>query len=405
MNRSDATSAAADQTILVRISGPDRQGLTAGLMDVLGLADVEIQDIEQILIRGRLALSLVITVPPGKDLLKELLLFAWEADVDIEFDVVSEASARRPQGLIVTILGTTVHPSEFGAIASVISAHGGNIDRIVRLAKYPVMAYEFMVSGDDVEPIRDGLLTVARDLVCDLAVHREGLGRRATRLVVLDVDSTLVSDEVIELIADEAGCRAEVSAITERAMRGELDFAESLRERVALLAGLDAARLDNVRERVTLTPGARTFIRTLRRLGYRTAIVSGGFTAVTDGLVAELGIDHAHANVLEIVDGTLTGRVAGEIVDRAGKAAFVRRVAAAEGIPLDQVVAVGDGANDLDMLSTAGLGIAFNAKPIVADQADTSVSVPFLDAILFVLGVRRDEIEAADAAEGFTSAE
>lgn len=385
------------ETILVRISGPDRPGITAGLMDVLGVADAHIQDVEQIIIRGRLSLSLVITVPKGKDLLKELLLFGWEHDVDVDFDVVEESSSRRHQGLIVTLIAGDVHPSEFGAVASVISAHGGNIDRIVRLAKYPVMAYELVVSGNDVEPIRDALLTVAKELVCDLAVHREGLGRRAARLVVLDVDSTLIVDEVIELIADEVGCLDAVAAITDRAMRGELDFAESLTERVALLAGLDASRLEAVRERITLTPGARTFIRTLQRLGYRTAIVSGGFTMVTDRLAAELGIDHARANELEIVDGKLTGRVVGDIVDRAAKADFVRAVAAAEGIPLDQVIAVGDGANDLDMLSTAGLGIAFNAKPIVVDQADTSVSVPYLDAILFVLGISREEIEAADA--------
>ncbi len=388
------------ETILVRISGPDQPGITAGLMDVLGIADAQIQDIEQILIRGRLSLSLVITIPEGKDLLKELLLFGWEYAVDVDFDVVEESSARRHQGLIVTLIAPHVHPNEFGAVASVISAHHGNIDRIVRLAKYPVMAYELVVSGTDLEPIRAALLTVAKDLVCDLAVHREGLGRRAARLVVLDVDSTLIADEVIELIAEEVGCLDEVAAITERAMRGEIDFADSLRERVALLAGLDATRLEAVRDRVMLTPGARTFIRTLKRLGYRTAIVSGGFTAITDVLAADLGIDHAHANELEIIDGVLTGRVVGDIVDRAAKADFVRHIAALEGIPLDQVVAVGDGANDLDMLSTAGLGIAFNAKPIVAERADTSVNVPYLDAVLFVLGISRDEIEAADEAEG-----
>ncbi len=379
-------------------------------MDVLAVADAELQDVEQILIRGQLALSLVVTIPAGKDLLKELLLFGWEHRVEVGFDVVTESSHRPARGLIVTLIAPLVHPAEFGAVASVISANGGNIDRIVRLAKYPVMAYELVVSaavandetaGTDrhdqaIEAIRDGLLTVAKDLVCDLAVHREGLGRRAARLVVLDVDSTLISDEVIELIADEVGCRDDVAAITERAMLGEIDFAESLHERVALLAGLEASRLDAVRGRIRLTPGARTFIRTLKRLGYRTAIVSGGFTVVTDVLAAELGIDHSHANVLEIVDGRLTGRVLGDVVDRAAKADFVRELAAAEGIPLDQVVAVGDGANDLDMLSAAGLGIAFNAKPIVADSADTSVNVPFLDAILFVLGISREEIEAAD---------
>ncbi len=391
------------ESILLRISGPDQAGITAGLMDVLGTADAHIQDVEQIIIRGRLSLSLVITVSEDKGLLKELLLFGWEHGVDVDFDVVEEKSTRRHQGLIVTLIAPDVSPNEFGAVASVISANNGNIDRIVRLARYPVMAYELVVSGPDLETIRTALLTVAKDLVCDIAVHREGIGRRAARLVVLDVDSTLIADEVIELIADEVGCLDQVAAITERAMCGELDFAASLRERVALLAGLDADRLDAVRKRVRLTPGARTFIRTLKRLGYRTAIVSGGFTVITDYLANDLGIDHAHANQLEIVDGVLTGRVIGTIVDRAAKADFVRSLAASEGIPLDQVVAIGDGANDLDMLSTAGLGIAFNAKPIVAERADTSVNVPFLDAVLFILGVSRDEIEAADEAEGVSS--
>lgn len=388
------------QTVLVRISGPDRRGITAGLMDILSLAGAELQDVEQVIIRGRLSLSLVITVPSGKDLLKELLLFAWEQQVEIDFDVVEESSSRRRPGLSVTLLAPHVDPTEFGAVASIIAANGGNIDRIVRLAKYPVMAYELAVSGGDVEAIRTALLSVARELICDMAVHREGLGRRATRLVILDVDSTLIVDEVIELIAEEMGCLDEVADITNRAMRGELDFTESLNERVALLKGLDAARLEAVRDRVRLTPGARTFIRTLKRMGYCTAIVSGGFSVVTDRLAEELGLDYAKANELEVVDGVLTGRVTGEVVDRAAKAAFMAAIAAEEGIPLDQVVAVGDGANDLDMLNSAGLGIAFNAKPVVRDQTQTAVSVPYLDAILFVLGVSREEIEDADVAEG-----
>lgn len=387
-------------SILVQISGPDRPGVAAGLMDALSLSGAELQDVEQITIRGRLSLSLVITVPSGKDLLRDLLLFGWEHGVTIDFDVVEESSHIRKPGLIVTLIAPKVHPTEFGAVASVIAAHDGNIDRIVRLAKYPVMAYELVCSGPNLEGIRTSLLSLAKDLICDVAVHREGLGRRATRLVVLDVDSTLISDEVIELIADQAGCVNQVAEITDRAMRGDIDFAESLHERVALLKGLDASCLDEVRDRVRLTPGARTFIRTLRRMGYRTAIVSGGFTFVTEHLAAELGIDHSMANELEVIDGKLTGRVVGDIVDRVGKANFVREIAAKEGIPLDQVVAVGDGANDLDMLSTAGLGIAFNAKPIVRNQADTAVNVPYLDAVLFILGVRREEIEAADVAAG-----
>lgn len=387
------------QTVLVELSGPDRPGITAGLMLLLASADAGVQDVEQIIIRGRLSLSLVVEVPMGKDLIKELLHFGWEQGVDVDFSIVdSVPSARRP-GLVVTLVGTTVSPADFAAVAATIAAHGANIDRIVRLARYPVMAYELAVSGDPLEALRNDLLAVADSLPADLAVHREGLGRRAARLVVLDVDSTLIQDEVIELVARHAGTEDEVRAVTERAMAGELDFTESLHARVATLAGLDASVLDDVHEQVRFTPGARTFIRTLHRLGFHTAIVSGGFTAITDKLAAELGIGHAYANTLEVVDGKLTGKVIGDVVDRAGKAAILRRIAEEHGVALDQVVAVGDGANDLDMLNAAGLGVAFNAKPVVQEAADTALNVPYLDAILFVLGVRREEIEAAEAVE------
>jgi phosphoserine phosphatase len=216
----------------------------------------------------------------------------------------------------------------------------------------------------------------------------------------MDVDSTLIQDEVIELIARHAGCEAQVRAITERAMRGEMDFAESLHARVALLAGVDVGALDEVRREVRLTPGARTLVRTLKRLGFRVAVVSGGFSAVVDPLAAELGIDHARSNVLEVRDGRLTGRVVGAVIDRAAKAAALVEFAALEGVPLDRTVAIGDGANDLDMLAVAGLGIAFNAKPLVRARADTGINVPFLDPVLYLLGITREEIEQADAESG-----
>jgi phosphoserine phosphatase len=247
--------------------------------------------------------------------------------------------------------------------------------------------------------MRAALLEASQVCGIDIAVQREGLLRRAARLVVMDVDSTLIQDEVIDLLAAHAGCESEVVAITERAMRGELDFEQSLRERVRLLAGLPVSVFDTVRTQVRLTPGARTFVRTLRRLGFRTAIVSGGFTPVTDHLQRELGLDYAFANELEVVDGVITGELIGQVVDRAGKAAIVRHVAAAEGVSLDQVVAIGDGANDLDMLAIAGLGVAFNAKPAVRAAAPTAVNVPYLDAILFLLGVRREDVEIADDAD------
>lgn len=383
------------ETILVRINGPDGPGITAGLMELLATAGAGVQDVEQIIIRGRLSLSLVIEVPSGRDLIKELLHYGWEQKIDIDFEIIDDPPSSRSPGLVVTVVGHDVPPHDFAAVAATIAKHGGNIDRIVRLARYPVMAYELVVSGEARDVIKENLLAVADTLPSDIAVHREGLGRRAARLVVLDVDSTLIQDEVIELVGREIGCEAEVAEITSRAMRGEIDFTESLHERVALFAGAEADVLQRMRENIRLTPGARTFVRTLKQLGYRTAIVSGGFTFATDHLAEVLGIDHAYGNTLEVVDGRLTGKVVGPIVDRAGKAALLHRIAADEGIPVDQVVAVGDGANDLDMLNAAGLGIAFNAKPVVQEAADTALNVPYLDAILFVLGVRREDIEAA----------
>jgi phosphoserine phosphatase len=219
------------------------------------------------------------------------------------------------------------------------------------------------------------------------------------RLVVMDVDSTLLQHEAIDLLADRAGCAAEVSALTAAAMRGEIDYANALRQRVERLAGLDAAVLGEVTEKLRLTPGARTLVRTLKRLGYRCGVVSGGFTQITNWLAAELGLDYAAANTLEIKGGKITGRITGELIDRPGKERVLRQFAARAGVPLSQTVAVGDGANDLDMIAAAGLGIAFNAKPAVRSAADASVSVPHLDVILYLLGISREDVEAADAAD------
>ena len=386
------------KTVLIRISGPDHPGITAALMALLADHKAQIEDVEQIVIRNRLNLSLVVKLDAGDDFRGRLLLFGYQQDIEVDFEEVAASGGRSTPALVATVLGPEVSPTEFGAVAATVAENGGNIDRIIRLAKYPVMAYELAISGADRDAIRSALLERAHDLPCDLAVHRFGLARRAKRLVVLDVDSTLIQDEAIEKLAESAGSLAEVEALTDQAMAGDLDFAASLATRVETLAGLDANRLDRMNDELRLTPGARTFIRTLRRLGYRTAIVSGGFTSVTDHLQASLGIDYAHANELEVVDGKLTGRTVGPIVDRAAKADFVRRVAAKEGIPLDQVVAVGDGANDLDMLSTAGLGIAFNARAVVREAADTALNVPYLDAVLFVLGISREEIIEAESA-------
>jgi phosphoserine phosphatase len=224
--------------------------------------------------------------------------------------------------------------------------------------------------------------------------------RRAMRLIVMDVDSTLIQGEVIELLAAYGGHRAEVAAVTERAMRGEIDFEQSLRDRVALLAGIPSSALDEVYDALVLAPGARTLVRILRRLGYRFALVSGGFSHITDRLAAELDIHYARANELEIVDGVITGTIVGDVVDRAGKAAALRHFAEQVGVPVESVVAIGDGANDLDMLEAAGLGIAYNAKAVVQEAADTAVNVPYLDAIMYLLGISREEIEALDLEQG-----
>ena len=296
------------------------------------------------------------------------------------------------------MLGSPLQPSAVAAVAGRIAADGANIDRITRLASDPVTCVELDVSGAEPVSLRNALAQVAVDSGVDVAVQRAGLERRAMRLIVMDVDSTLIQDEVIDLLADRAGCAAEVAGVTESAMRGELDFAASLRERVALLKGLDAGVLDEVRAALRLTPGARTLIRTLKRLGYRCGIVSGGFTSVIQPLADELGIDYVAANTLEIAAGKLTGGVTEPIIDREGKTEALRTFARAAGVPLSQTVAVGDGANDLGMIGAAGLGVAFNAKPVVRDAADTAVNVPYLDTILYLLGIPRDAVDAADQA-------
>jgi phosphoserine phosphatase len=300
----------------------------------------------------------------------------------------------------VVVLGTPLRASGVAAVTARIASHGANIDRIRRLSRYPVTTVEFDVSGADVERLRRELALESSVHGVDISVAAGGLARRGRRLVVMDVDSTLIQDEVIELLAEHAGLAAEVAAVTERAMRGEIDFARSLHERVACLAGLPESVLTEVRAAVRLTPGARTLVRTLHRLGFTVALVSGGFAEVVAPLADSLDIHHVRANRLEVVDGRLTGRLLGDVVDRAGKAAALREFAAAEGLPLSRTVAIGDGANDLDMLDAAGLGIAFNAKPVVREHADTSVTVPFLDAVLYLLGIPREEVEDADAEDG-----
>ncbi|MFA1541601.1 phosphoserine phosphatase SerB [Actinomadura monticuli] len=393
----------AQRTLLITLTGRDRPGVTSRLFRTLAEFPLTVADVEQVVIRGRLVLGVLLAYTEGADIGR-----VWNAaehvanDLDMEIELSTSRNRRMPKRtgrLHVTVLGAPLKPAAMAGIAGRISAHGANIDRIERLAQNPVTCIEMDVSGADPDALRAALTAEAAEQQVDVAVQQSGLSRRAKRLIVMDVDSTLIQGEVIELLAEHAGCLDEVAKVTEAAMRGELDFEGSLRERVALLAGLDASAINDVRDRLRLAAGARTMVRTLKRLDYKFAIVSGGFTQVTDALVDDLGIDYSAANTLEIVDGKLTGRVTGRVIDRAGKATALERFAREAGIPISQTVAIGDGANDLDMLQAAGLGIAYNAKPVVRQAADTAVNVPYLDTILFLLGISREEVEAADAAD------
>jgi phosphoserine phosphatase len=368
-------------------------------MSLLAGADVEIYDIEQIVVRGRLTLNVLIGVMGERATVRDLLFFGWERGLHVEFEVVDDAPTPTRPMSVVTVIGMRVGPDDFGAVASAIADAGGNIDRIFRLSRYPVVSYELMVGNGNLDQMRENLVRAAAERPIDVAIQPEGLERRAKRMVVMDVDSTLIQEEVVNLLAREAGVEERVAELTRLALAGEVDFESALRERVGMLKGLDQTAITRVHENITLTSGARTFIRTLKRLGMLTAIVSAGFTRFTDVLAADLGIDYSLSNTLEMVDGVLTGELVGEFVDGPRKALFLKSIAEAEGIPLSQVVAVGDGANDLDMLAIAGLGIAFNAKPVVKEQADTAISVPYLDAILFTMGIRRQHVEEADAAD------
>ena len=389
-------------TGLILVSGIDTPGITQALFDTLAPFAITVLDIEQVVIRERLILTVLISLNPAHadSIAEDLQLCGEKLGVDIatSFLEQGESTIAAKTGLVhVVALGNPLAPKAIAAIASAIASRSGNIERIHRTASYPITAIEFTVSGADQTAVRQCLAEVTTEHFVDIAVSPGGLMRWAKKLVVMDVDSTLIQQEVIELLAAKAGARDKVKEITDAAMRGELDFAASLKARVALLAGLPESVIAEVQSEIVLTPGARTLVKTLHQLGHSVAVVSGGFTSVIEPLVKELGISHYRANTLEIVDGKLTGRVLDPIVDRAAKATALKDFAAVEGVLLEQTVAIGDGANDLDMISIAGLGIAFNAKPAVKAAAASSVSAPYLDSVLYLLGISREDIEEAGA--------
>jgi phosphoserine phosphatase len=392
----------AHHRLLVTVTGQDRPGVAAALFAALRDVDATVTDIGQITIRGHLVLCVELDCPVAVTpaAVRRTVLSSDLGEDDRLSVAVVEATEEligaHGRRLLVTLTSPSVSVTAIAGVFAAIFASGGTCERIVRLATYPVQSYELVVLGADHERLRASLATESARLGIDLAVQRAGLHRRAKRLVVLDADSTLLGAEVIDLLAEEAGRADEVAAITEEAMAGGLDFAEALARRVGLLEGLPVEALAAVARRLELAPGARTLVRTLRRLGFSTAVVSGGFHEVLDPVCLELGVDRIAANRLGVANGRLTGAVLGPIVDRAGKAAALRRFAAELGVPMTQTVAVGDGANDVDMIAIAGLGIAFNARAVLRDAADTAISVPYLDAVLYLLGIPREEIEAAE---------
>jgi len=395
------------EILLINISGEDKPGVTASVTELLAGFDLDVLDIGQAVIHDTLSLGLLVAMPAaGEDTsVRELVSTRAEAlGLQVRFTPISGASYEhwvggqgRPR-YIISLLARKVTARQLSQVTGVVARHGLNIDSIQRLSGRPPLGelpafskacVEFSVRGSlaDAAGFREELLELASALDVDIALQEDNMYRRNRRLVAFDMDSTLIEAEVIDELALRAGVGAEVAAITERAMRGEIDFDDSFRARVALLKGLDASVLEDVAQSLPLTEGAEKLVGTLKSLGYKTAILSGGFTYFGEHLQQRLGIDYMYANTLDIVDGKVSGKVVGEIVNGERKASLLRDIAAREGINLQQVISVGDGANDLPMLSIAGLGIAFRAKPVVAASAKQAISTLGLDGILYLLGI------------------
>tara|TARA_R110000822_G_scaffold59736_30_gene149160 strand:- start:11694 stop:12926 length:1233 start_codon:yes stop_codon:yes gene_type:complete len=394
------------EIILINVSGEDKPGVTRAVSEVLVEHGSDVLDIGQAVIHDSLNLGILAKIPENQDaaqVQKEILFSLHAMDMKVRFLSISEESYEHWVGQqgkprhIVTLLAHRVTAQHIARVTTVTVEQGLNIDKITRLSgRVPLeliedhskACVEFSLRGEptDMSALRSSLLELSAEMDVDVAYQEDNIYRRNRRLVVFDMDSTLIDAEVIDELAKEAGVGEQVSAITESAMRGELDFKESFVRRMALLKGLDESVLERVAQRLRLTEGAEALISTLKRLGYKTAILSGGFDYFAKRIQEKLGIDYVYANQLEIVGGKVTGNVAGEVVDGQRKAQLLREIAAGENIDLEQVIAVGDGANDLPMLSIAGLGIAFRAKPLVKATAKQAISKLGLDGILYLMG-------------------
>ncbi|WP_263147240.1 phosphoserine phosphatase SerB [Pseudomonas sp. RIT-PI-AD] len=404
------------EIVLINITGEDRPGLTAAITGVLAQGGVNILDIGQAVIHDTLSFGILVEIPDAEaasGVLKDVLFTAYKLDQQVRFTPVPEADYQQWVGgqgkprHIVTLLTRKVTAEQLQRVSAITARYGLNIDRIDRLsgrmpldtpAEHSKGCVEFSVRGEPADPaaLRAEFLSVAQALNVDIAFQQDSVFRRNRRLAVFDMDSTLIEAEVIDELAKVAGVGEQVAAITERAMRGELDFRASFKERLALLKGLPEDALAAVGASLRLTEGAQTLFAELKRLGYKTAILSGGFNYFAQQLQRTLGIDYVFANDLQIVDGRVTGIAVEPIVDAQRKADLLRELAEREGLQLEQTIAVGDGANDLPMLALAGLGVAFRAKPLVKQSAKQAISTLGLDGILYLLGYRDRESGTLD---------
>ena len=402
--------------VLITVSGQDRTGLTAALTGILAKYEINVLDIGQSVIHESLSLGILIESPEEDkncSVFKDILFKAHELNLNARFTPISNdeyehwVDAQGKSKHIVTLLGRKITARHLARITAVVTNHGFNIDQISRLSGRLSLSksklsrgasVQLSLSGEvqDIPAMHAKFLHISQELDLDVAVQEDNLYRRSRRLVCFDMDSTLIQVEVIDELAKAAGVGEQVAAITESAMQGKIDFSESFRQRMALLEGMDESVLKEIAESLPITEGAARLISHLRHFGYKVAILSGGFTYFANYLKEKLGVDYVYANQLDFENGKLTGKVKGDIIDGKMKAKLLVKLAEEEGISTEQVIAVGDGANDLPMLAIAGLGIAFHAKPIVKEQAQHSIANLGLDAILYLLGMRDRELAELD---------
>jgi phosphoserine phosphatase len=401
------------EIILINITGQDKPGLTSSLTNILAQYDVTILDIGQAVIHDYLSLGILVEIPvehSSSSILKDLLFEAHKLGIQIRFSAIDAesyggwASQSGEQRRIITLLGRKLTAVQLAKVATAVANNHLNIDVITHLsgrvtlddpASLPKACVRFTVSGslDDPGQLRGQLLKISEETGIDISFHVDDIYRHARRLVVFDMDSTLIQGEVVNILAQHAGTGDQVAEITAAAMNGEMDFKESFTRRVALLKGLDEKVLSEVAQNLTLTEGAERVINTLKKLGYKIGIISGGFDYFGEYLQNKLGLDYVFANVLEIKDGKVTGNITGDIIDGPKKAEILKTIATVENISLQQTIALGDGANDLHMISIAGLGVAYHAKPVVKENAEQSISSVGLDGLLYLMGISEREIQ------------